>query len=279
MRAVIMRLFALAGTTAVLSGCVYGGSYTYEQQPAEHYVSPTIQGASQRINLDEVEKAFLSTKAKDLSSWMAAFEKRVNEIYEGGDVVSIDATRAGGKLNITGYVDKNKQQGYQPGDDKLFALEQTGDVANNQMPYRVSDERGQMYHDGSYNLLNNPIVQGLAVGALFNHFFGPRYYTPFSHVTVLRDYRDTFRTTPTFGAQRVANQSFASRFKERAFGGGIRSNNSWGRSFSAPAPTASRGWSTPSSSTRSWGGGSGMGTSGFGGLGSRRSWGGGFRRR
>jgi hypothetical protein len=275
MRAGILRWMALAGATTVLSSCVYAGSYTYEPQRTEHYVSPTIEGASQRINLDEVEKAFFNTKGNDLNSWMSAFEKRVNEIYEGSDIVSIDATRATGKLNITGFVDKNKQPGFQDGDDKLFAMEQTGDVVNNQLPYRISDERGRAYHDGSYSLLNNPIVQGLVVGSLFNHFFGPRYYTPYSHVSVLRDYRNTFRATPKFGAQRVANQSFTHRFKQRAFGSGIRSNNSWGRSFTSGntrTPSygvgSSRGWG---SSTRSWGGGSSFG--------SRRSWGGGFRRR
>ncbi|HEY9715580.1 MAG TPA: hypothetical protein V6C72_19055, partial [Chroococcales cyanobacterium] len=68
----------------------------------EHYVSPKVEGEMARINLDEVQKAFWETQGKDFNSWMGAFEKRVNEIYDGKEVVSIDATRESGHLVVTG---------------------------------------------------------------------------------------------------------------------------------------------------------------------------------
>lgn len=234
----------------------------------EHYVSPQIEGVSQRINLDEVEKAFLNTKAegKDLNAWMGVFEKRVNEIYDGDDVVSIDATRKTGKLEVTGFIDKNKEPGYQAGEDKLFAIEQTGDVANDQMPYRVADERGVTYREGSHSILDNPFIQMMLVSQLLGGF-GGRYYTPYHAYGGLRDHRNAFRTTPAYSTQKAANSTFSSRFKQKAVGGGYTSRTPFG---SSPSASGSRSRysnpSSPSVRTSPWGG---RRSSGFG-----RGWGG-----
>jgi hypothetical protein len=241
---IIRTSLATGIASLLLSSCVYSGTFDSNREPVQHYVSPVIEGASQRINLDEVEKAFFSTKANDLNGWMSAFEKRVNEIYEGNEIVSIDATRETGKLQVTGFVESNKQNGYQNGEDKLFTMEQTGDVVNNELPYKISDERGYAYREGSHSIFDNPFVQAMVVGTMFNSMFGPRYYTPMSHVTVLRDHRTSFRSTPSFNSQKVANRDFSTRFKQRAVSGGIRSNNSFGRSPGVTsAPT--RSWGSP----------------------------------
>jgi hypothetical protein len=251
-----MRYLAVVVLAALM---VTSCTYTVEQPRVERYVSPQIEGATQRINLEEVEKAFFATKGSDLNSWMGSFEKRVNEIYEGSEIVSIDASRETGKLNVTGFVESNKEPGFQAPEDKLFSLEQTGDVVNNQMPYRVADERGQTYHNGHYSLFDNPIIQALVIGNLLSGVMGPRYYTPFASTVFLRDHRNSFRNTSSFNNQRVANRQFNNRFKQRAFGSGIGSNNR----FRAPVGTtrgASRSWRGPSDSYRNpsmsspWGG-------------------------
>lgn len=224
----------LSGVLLLLSGCVYS-SEPYK----ERYVSPQVQGQETRINLDAVEKALFDTKGSDLNSWMSAFEKRVNEIYEGPDIVSIDATRQTGKLQITGFVEKNKEPGFQNGEDKLFSIDQTGDVVNNDLPYRVSDGYGQPYHYGHYSLLDNPFIQALIIGHMFNAL-GPRYYTPLSRTAVLQQHRDSFRQSTAFRSQRIANRNFSSRsvqstprlrsrtpFRSRGFGGGGFGRRRW----------------------------------------------------
>ena len=147
---------------------VFCGCSRQSVTPTEHYVSPQIQGVSQRINLEEVQKAFWSTKGKDLNTWMAQFEKRVNEIYDDKEVVSIDATRQEGKLNVIGYVDTDKKPGFQTGDDKLFSIEQTGEAANNEMPYRVAGQDGRTYYEGHHSFLDNPFLQMM----LIHHMLG-----------------------------------------------------------------------------------------------------------
>ncbi len=261
-------MFSITLLSLLLTGCGVQSHKT-----TERYVSPTIEGATQRINLDEVEKAFFSTKGKDLPAWMSAFEKRVNEIYEGSDVVSVDATRDTGKLKVVGFVDKNKEPGYQEGEDKLFSLEQTGDVVNDKMPYQVSDERGNPYHQGHYSLFGNPFVQALVIGHMFNSF-GPRYYTPYAQHSVLQNHRNGFRGSSSYTNQREANSQFGSRYKEKATGGFASKTGFGSRSTS---PGASRSWSSPgttsspSASSSPWGGR--RSGSIFGG-GSRRGWGG-----
>jgi hypothetical protein len=265
-----MRVLSVGLAVLVLSSCV--ATHEREQPKTERYISPQIEGASQRINLEEVDKAFFSTKGNDLNSWMGAFEKRVNEIYEGPEIVSIDASRETGKLKVVGFIEKNKEPGFQPSEDKLFSLEQTGDVVNNQMPYKVADERGSTYYQGHHSLLDNPFIQALVIGNLLSGAFGPRYYTPFSRTSVLMDHRNSFRNSTGFGSQKAANRQFNSRFKERAYGSGIGSS----RRFSAPTGTSSgsgRSWGAPSGSSRSFGQPSGWGgrRPSFGG---GRGWGG-----
>lgn len=267
---------ALILVSLTLCGC------SRDTTTAEHYVSPKIEGASQRINLEEVQKAFWSTKGKDLNSWMSSFEKRVNEIYDGKEVVSIDATRKDGRLVVVGYVDKEDKEGFQPGDEKLFAIEQTGEAANNEMPYRVSGYDNRPYYEGHHSFLDNPFLQAMLISHMMGGW-GGRYYTPRSQMIVLHDHRDNYRQTPQYTQQQTANQGFFSRFKTKTSGGGLESTRKFGdTSFSAGTGEKKRWWggsgssssssSVPSSSS-GWSGRRSSGSGLFGGS-SRRSWGG-----
>ena len=207
---------------ALVIGALVAGCST---STTEHYVSPRIEGSAQEINLDAVQKAFWDTKGKDFNEWMAAFEKQVNEIYEGKEIVSIDATRKDNKLVVTGYIDKVKKEGYQPGDDKLFSIEQTGEAADNQMPYRVAGNDGRTYYEGHHSLLDNPILQMLIISHMM-HGWGGGYYTPAPHYVVLQQSRDVFRSSPEYQTTKSANSSFFSRFKTNSNGGLTSTTNS-----------------------------------------------------
>jgi hypothetical protein len=267
---------------ALMGALLFGGCSSGVQ---EHYVSPKIEGSASKINLEEVQKAFWDTKGKDFNAWMAAFEKRVNEIYDGKDVVSIDATRDNGKLVVTGYLNKVNKEGFQPGDDKLFAIEQTGDAVNNEMPYRMSGGDGNVYYAGHHSILDNPILQMMLISHMMGGW-GGRYYTPAPQIIVLRNNRDSFRATPAYQQMQSSNNSFYSRFKTNA-AGDLQSKSKFGSSFSSSSPTPTRSLSgAPSSpgstvggsSTSSWGGrrSSGFGSLSGGGFRSRSF--GGFRR-
>ena len=287
-----MKRWSLFAVSTVLSLTV-GLTGCSPPAQVEHYVSPKIQGEAQRINLDEVQKAFWDTKGKDFNSWMAAFEKKVNEIYDGKDVVSIDATRQSGRLVVTGYINKVNKEGFQPGDEKLFSIEQTGEAVNSEMPYRVAGQDGRTYYEGHHSFLDNPILQMMLVSHMMGGW-GGRYYTPAPRVVVLQQSRDTFRQSPQFGQQQQANKGFFSRFNQKSAGGELESRNKFGSStpFSSengldkrrqfggsaptPAPETSSGWGGRRSSGF---GASEPSSSGFGGFGGMRRGGGWGRRR
>lgn len=275
----------------------------------ERYVSATVQGQAEKINLDAVHEAFFQTAGKDLQTWMGNFEKRINEIYQGDDIVSIDAEKKDGMVRVTGFLDRNDEPGYQAADEKLFELKQTGAMVEGKgFPYELSGQDGTPHHTGypppAYyghgGLLDNPFVQMLIIGSLLNR----PYYTPAGHYPVLRDYRTSYRQTPRYRAQQVQNRGFFGKllgrkkdatlksqrgFGSSAFGSGIGSETgtprkrSWfggssgndsrwsGRRSSGWGSGSSSGWSSRRSS--GWGGGS---SSGWGG---RRSFGWGGRRR
>jgi hypothetical protein len=215
---------------ALLALSVYLGGCSSHSSRVEHYRSAQVEGESAKINLDEVQKAFWESKgrdSKDFDGWMQSFEKRVNEIYDGKDVVSIDATRDNGKLVVTGYIDKVKQEGFKPGDEKLFSIEQTGDPVNNEMPYTVNTGYGTPYYVGHHSLLDSPIVQYMLISHMMGGW-GGRYYTPYPRVSILGGYRDTFRATPAYTTQQSNNTGFMSRFKEKSLGGGYASKTGFG---------------------------------------------------
>lgn len=273
-------MVALLAISISLGGC------SSHSNRVEHYRSRSaqVEGESAKINLDEVQKAFWESKgkdSKDFDGWMQNFEKRVNEIYDGNDVVSIDATRENGKLVVTGYIDKLKQEGYKPGDEKLFSIEQTGDPVNNEVPYTVNTGYGTPYYVGHHSLLDSPIVQYMLLSHMMGGW-GGRYYTPYPRISVLGGYRDTFRSSPTYSSQRASNNDFMSRFKQKSLGGGFASKTGFGGgSFSSDtSKRRSFGFgtsSTESSSSSAWGGrrsSGGIFGSSSGGFRSRGGWGG-----
>ena len=272
----VVLSLALVLAPATLTGCSSGGV-------KEHYVSPEIQGVSQKINLEEVQKAFFETKGeKDFNSKMADFEKRVNEIYDGEGVVALDATHENERLTVIGYIDKDKKPGFQPGDEKLFAIEQTGAVVNNELPYRVAGYDGRPYYEGHRSILDSPFVQMMVMSHMLNSW-GGRYHTPYSNYGGLMGNRNTWRQSPQYTQQKTANQGFFSRFKSKS-DGSLSSKNGFGGSFTSTGTnSAKRSWgglgsssSSPSSSASSSSGWGGRRSSGFS---MRRSGGWGGRRR
>lgn len=285
-------LILLVALSVTLGGCATRDSRV------EHYVSSpaVVQGENAKINLDEVQKAFWDSKGSDFNGWMSAFEKRVNEIYDGKEVVSVDATHKEGKLQVIGYIDTQKKQGFVDGDEKLFSIEQTGDAVNNELPIRVSDSYNRPYYEGHHSILDNPFFQMMFISHMMGGW-GGRYYTPYNRVVVLHDYRNNYRATPQYSQQQASNQGFFSRFKKNSAGGLQSSKTFGGGDFSsASGSTSKRSWfggsssststssaSSAASSSSGWGMRRSSGTSIFGGSGggmrsSGRSWGG-FRRR
>lgn len=249
-----LGIFSVICITLSMTACSTSG-------PSEHYVSPQIEVQSSKINLDEVNKAFFESKGTDFKTWMSAFEKRVNEIYDGKEIISIDATRENDKLVVTGYVDNKKEPGFQKDDEKIFTIEQTGAITNNDMPYKVANYDGSTHYMGHRSIFDNPFIQMMVFSHMMNSW-GGRYHTPYDRMGPLGSYRAGYRQTPQFEQQKTANQGFMSRFKSKAGGTGLQSKSTFGAGGFSSGSTEKR---------RSWFGGGSSSTSG---VSSSSSWGG-----
>jgi|GEM_PF-4888370 len=163
-----------------------------------------------RINVQLVQQALSQVQQSDPQNWLQDFEKRVNEIYEGDDVVSIDAhTDASNNLQIIGYISRSGQQGYHSGDDQIFSIAQTGAVTNNDAPYRMTYYTYggyPAYYSGYYH---NPFLTAWIVHSLIHPWGG--YYTAPARVVVIHSYRSSFRATPAYVQQRAATQHYYSQ--------------------------------------------------------------------
>ena len=241
-----------------LAGCSPGeGGGGGGRQQEETYTSPVVQGEAAAINLEAVEKAFLESKGTDFASWMGAFERRVNEVYEGDGVVSVDARRKDDRLVVQGFVDTNGQEGMQPADRRLFSLEQTGPATRDAVPMKVADGQGAVYNQGDFGLMGSPFLSMFLTMAMFS--WAGSYFTPRTQILALSDHRQAYRRTPAYRQQVLANRDFRTRFQARA-GGGVRSNQRFGDRRTTVRQTPRQG---------QWGG-----RRAPAGGGARRTWGG-----
>ncbi|MDB5100958.1 MAG: hypothetical protein JWM80_5379 [Cyanobacteria bacterium RYN_339] len=260
------QLMSAALAAVMLAGCANGhkDDRTVEQQlqrtNGARYTSAQVEGAAARINLDEVKKAFWDTQGADMDTAMKNFEQRVNEIYGGKEIVAVDAAKQGTGVMVVGFIDKNGQPGFQTGDDRLFVIEQTGQAANDQVPYRMSNGDGTPYyngtqvyhhHDGGGGAFFTGLLLGHIIGG-WGHY-GGHYYTPYSHYHSLTVYRTTYRSSPAYHTQMASNRAFDTRFKSQAPGGGVSSNRRFGSGGFSSGSNGTNGTGGTSSSRR-WGG-------------------------
>jgi hypothetical protein len=187
---------AIHSLVAASLGCVLLVSFVDQQaQTKELYAANQTNKKNNDnsvvINLNEVDKALAATASSDLSSWMSAFEKRVNEIYEGKGIVSINLSSHDAKLRLLGFLESNGQTGFQESDQKLFVFQQSGAVADNALPFNLYSQQGKLYKSGNYSLHGKPVLH-LVLGSL--RVLPPQIYrtTP-TRIKVLRTQRDAAR--------------------------------------------------------------------------------------
>jgi len=190
-------------TTTVISQSSTAGDSGdgFDSQPAD----------APRINVQAVQQLLAQVQENNPNDWLNDFRQQINQIYTGGDVISIDAhPDANNNLMIIGYVSHSGQQGYQAGvDDQIFTIEQTGPANNNQTPYQMtySTYGGTM---GQYNgFYQNPFLMMWFINSMSAHSWNGYYTSPVQIVSI-RNYRTTYRATPAYVQQRQATQQYIS---------------------------------------------------------------------
>ncbi len=225
------------------------------------------EGKAGYINLEAVEEAM--KKSENVSD----FEKRVNEIYQGDEVILIEVKNEdNGEQLVSGYADLNENGKIDyDEDEKLFTFRRW---------YEEGNQRGEMRGYGVNSYYYHPYPAGmnfLTTWLLFSALSRPAYMVPVYHTTIadvgtIKEHRATYRSTPSYREQVRANRDFHTRM-----------STTYGTTFRQASPSANRQrWATRkginlSRATR-------ISSRGFGrsSWGSSRSWGskssfGGFR--
>ncbi|MCG8419321.1 MAG: hypothetical protein MJE77_15415 [Proteobacteria bacterium] len=212
-------LLACTLAASLLSGC--------SKDETERWV--TTDNTTVKIDWDKVNEAYRNAEGpKD-------FEQKVNEIYEGDEVISIAVEDTADKNQVvTGFFDKNSNGAVEE-PEKIFSIQRS-----------ITEGKGQyqVVGHGAYGYYRSPfwdIASGMLLGAMISSAFRPNY-APVSYTTSaarssqLRSYRNSYR---------AKNPSRFARSKKSSSGRTYGSSN--------------RGTTTRSSSSRrSSGGGFGI---------------------
>jgi hypothetical protein len=179
----------------------------------------TTENTNIKIDWDKVNEAYKAAEGPE------DLERRINEIYEGDEVISISVQDSDAKTQVvTGFFDKNTSGAIDEG-EKIFTIKRdiTGE---GQAQYQTMGYGA--YHGYSSPMLS--IMTGMMVGSMMSNAFSPRY------VPV---YTQPYTTTPTRvgslqsqrSSYRAANPSRfskASRTTGRTYGGSPPSGRTGG---------------------------------------------------
>jgi hypothetical protein len=239
--AVLAASLLVAGPVA--AACSSGPSY-------EAWAA--TDGAAGRINLDDVQEAF-----KDSSS-ATEFEKRVNEIYEGDNIVLIRAEQDGNRLVLEGWEDLNNSGEIDDTeDDQIFSIVNQDDQ-NEMRGYGANSYYSSGFGGGGF-------LFGYLLGSAFSR--GPYFYsTPSTRVGTIRSDRASYRNSTQYRNQVSKNTNYFNN--QKRFAGSRFDNASVSRNRQTYLNTQRTSGSFRSSSTgvrSSFGARSGSTSSSFSG--------------
>ncbi len=205
-----ITVFASVGAL-VASGTIGCGGKASKQQD---WMATDL--ATGRINLDAVKDALETSK--DLSE----FENRVNEIYEGDNLVLIRVEGDETQVIISGFEDLNQTNTIEEAkDDKLFSItvrEEKYEVyghSTNDYYYYGSDYWDYDDYDGEYDKDDKKAFMHWLMRSRHTAEYQYRHQTNPKRAAQMRLDRDRFRNSSAYRDQRSANKEFFTRQKTR----------------------------------------------------------------
>lgn len=198
------RMVACVASVSLLCGCG-GAKKKWKNAP----------GTKGSINLDAVKEAFKKRPN------VAEFEKRVNEIFEGDNLIVLKSTKQGTGFRLDAKEDLDRDKEFSNGDELIFTLtvrdgKATLKGAGVNSYYaeswryddKMEERRYSSYHRSHY------------YGPYFYHWYGHRawggsYYTPRPNYDSMSRHRDSFRGTPAFKDQVKQNSQHETKMASK----------------------------------------------------------------
>ncbi len=183
-----MSMSLLLGSSMMVAGPVIAGCSSGVS--ADEWAA--TEGAIGRINMDEVEEAFKKSQTVE------AFEKRLNEIYEGDGIVLVRAKDEDGKRVIEGYEDLDRDFDLDPErDDLLFTI--TNEGGSNNLRGQGANQHYRSSFGGGNFLFTYLIFSSLGRG-------GYGYYTPRGRVPQMQSQRTSYRNSTAYAGSGGGSQ-------------------------------------------------------------------------
>ena len=189
---------------AIFTGSMVAGSPLIAACAGPSYDDwAATDGAAGRINLDDVQEAFKSSKSS------TEFEQRVNEIYEGDGIILIRALQDGDRLTLEGWEDLNGNNDIDDSsDDRLFSIVKLNEE------YNMRGYGANGYYDRGFG--GSGFLFGYLIASSFNR--GPYFYhTPVNYGPTMRQQRSNYRQSGGYGTQVARNSRYTSN--QRGFAG------------------------------------------------------------
>ncbi|MBD3184415.1 hypothetical protein GF312_19185 [Candidatus Poribacteria bacterium] len=224
-KGLMLKYGSIAASGVIAGGSILalGACASRREQWAE------TSGKAGQINLEAVEEAM--KKSENVSE----FEKRVNEIYQGEEMVLIEVRNQGKEQLVSGFADLNNNLEIdQNSDDKLFTFRRW--YEGERPRYEMQGYGVNSYYRNSYSGMNL-----LTTWLIFDALSRPRYMAPVYHTTVrdatvIRNYRDSYRKTPSYRRQIDTNRRYQTRMSTKH-----------GTSYKKASPSSNRQrWATRS---------------------------------
>jgi hypothetical protein len=177
----------------------------------------TTENTNVAIDWDKVNQAYKEASGPE------DLERRINEIYEGSEVISIAVRDEDDKTQVvTGFFDKN-HNGTVEEDEKIFTIKRE--------PTGEGTAQYQTMGYGPYYGYHSPfmsIASGMLMGAMISSMFRPTYM-PMAYTTSpqrassIRSQRSAYRASnpDRFGKRSQTGRSYGSK-PTRPSGGGFR---------------------------------------------------------
>lgn len=215
---------ALALATTAVPACGPSSSNS-----TERWV--TTSNTNVDIDWDKVGEAYKQAEGPE------DFERRVNEIYAGDEVISVSVVDEDEKTQlVTGFFDKNKD-GQVAEDEKVFVITRT----------ITADEKGQYQmqgynHYASYRSPMWDIASGMILGSMISRAFMPgyvpmyrtAYVTSPARTTALASHRNSYRSKnpskfPNHAKRSSSGRSYGSKGRSSFGSSRSSSRSSFGR--------------------------------------------------
>ena len=172
----------------------------------------TTENTNVDIDWDKVNEAYKTAEGPE------DLEKKINEIYEGDEIISVSVKDESAKVQVvTGFFDKNKSGSIDEG-EKIFTIKRDlTDEGKGQ--YQT---QGYGYYGGYHSPMMS-IVSGMVLGSMLSSAFSPRYVPMYTQPYTTSAARAS-SINSTRSSYRASNPDKFSKSSRtgRSYGGGSR---------------------------------------------------------